>query len=157
MALFPFLPCFLFDLSHFSCYLIFFRFRFRFLLFFLSFPIDLSLSNVCVVVYTTFNMYVVQAGSGSTPNFSPPRVPLAISSQRVNIWYHSDPHDQWKRVTWPVFLYRPRAVSRSEPRIDQRQAFNTFNNTFRLFPAGAKKTFATHFARSSWTYSKACL
>ena len=26
-------------------------------------------------------------------------MPLAISSQRVYIWYHADPHDQWKRVT----------------------------------------------------------
>ena len=36
--------------------------------------------------------------------FSLPRMPLAISSQRVNIWYHSDPHDQWMRVTWPTFF-----------------------------------------------------
>ena len=27
------------------------------------------------------------------PKFSPPRIPLAISSRRVNIWYHSGPHD----------------------------------------------------------------
>ena len=27
-------------------------------------------------------------------SFSPPRMPLAMSSQRVNTWYHSDPHDQ---------------------------------------------------------------
>ena len=25
---------------------------------------------------------------------SPPQVPLAISSQKVNIWYHADPHNQ---------------------------------------------------------------
>ena len=25
---------------------------------------------------------------------SPPRMPLAISSHRVDIWYHTDPHDQ---------------------------------------------------------------
>ena len=33
-------------------------------------------------------------------------MPRAISSPRVNIniWYHSDPHDQWKRVAWP-FLF----------------------------------------------------
>ena len=29
---------------------------------------------------------------------SPRRMPLAISSQSVNIWYHTDPHDQCKRV-----------------------------------------------------------
>ena len=28
--------------------------------------------------------------------FPSPRMPLAISSQRVNIWYHTDPHDQWQ-------------------------------------------------------------
>ena len=26
--------------------------------------------------------------------FSPRRMPLAVSSQRVNIWYRPDPHDQ---------------------------------------------------------------
>ena len=44
----------------------------------------------------------VQAGSSTKKNkFSPPQIPLAISSQRGNIWCHGDPHDQWKRVTWP--------------------------------------------------------
>ena len=47
------------------------------------------------------NINMLQAGSSNKPKVSPPRMPLAISSQRVNIWYHTDPHDQLKRVTWP--------------------------------------------------------
>ena len=38
------------------------------------------------------------------PKFSLPLMPLAISTQMVNIWYHTDPHEQWKQVTWPVFF-----------------------------------------------------
>ena len=45
-----------------------------------------------------------QAASSKISKFSPPRMPLAISSQQVNIWYHTDLHGQWKRVTWPVFF-----------------------------------------------------
>ena len=43
----------------------------------------------------------IQAGSSEKKKCFPP---LAISSQRVNIWYHTGPHDRWKRVTWPFFL-----------------------------------------------------
>ena len=43
----------------------------------------------------------VQGGSCKKKKLSTPGMPLAISSQRVNTWYHTDPHDQWKRVTWP--------------------------------------------------------
>ena len=67
-------------------------------------------------------------------------MPLATSSQRVNIWYHTGPHDQWKRVRgWHgQFIFpRPRAVSRSETRIDQLHAFN-FSIIFRIFPSGSE-------------------
>ena len=50
------------------------------------------------------NKKCVQAGSSKTPNSLPPRMPLAISCRGVNIWNHTDPHDQWKRVTWQVFV-----------------------------------------------------
>ena len=30
--------------------------------------------------------------------FSPSRVPLAMSGQKVIVWYHTNPQDQWKRV-----------------------------------------------------------
>ena len=84
---------------------------------------------------------MLQAGLSSKTKFSPPRIPLVISSQRVNIWYHTDPHDQWKRVTWPKRNHRPRAViSRRETRIDQGQAFlQFFSKIFTLFPGGAEK------------------
>ena len=83
-------------------------------------------------------------------------MPLAISSQRVNICYHSDPHDQWKSVAWPeennglrLFLGAKHVSTNDRP--------SMFSIIFRLFPAGAKKTIAPRFARSGWTYSKACL
>ena len=79
--------------------------------------------------------------------------------KRVNIWYHSDPHYQWKRFTWPVFFLRPWAVSWSETRIGQRwQAFiQCVQQYLGFFQAGAKKTTAPHIARFRWTYFKACL
>ena len=48
---------------------------------------------------------VLQAGSSNPPPNSLPHEYRSqyLSSQRVDIWYHSDPHDQWKRVTWPFF------------------------------------------------------
>ena len=46
------------------------------------------------------SLEVCLAGSIKNKQIISP-IPLAVSSQRVNIWYHSDPHDQWKRVTWP--------------------------------------------------------
>ena len=64
---------------------------------------------------------VLQAASSKKKKKSLPRMPLAISSQRVNSWYHTDPSDKCKtkRMAWPFLFLRPRAVSRSESRIDQ--------------------------------------
>ena len=41
------------------------------------------------IKYTWYRLVQVKC-----PNFSPPRIPFAISSQRVNIWYHSGTHGQ---------------------------------------------------------------
>ena len=61
-------------------------------------------------------------------------MPLAISSQTVNIRYHTGLHEQKKRVTsGQVFVLRPPAVSRSENRIDQWQAIKVLNN-IQAFP-----------------------
>ena len=60
---------------------------------------------------------LVQAKS---QKFSPVRIPLAKSSQTMNIWYHTDPHDQWKRVAWPIYMYIGLGLSLGKKtRIDQ--------------------------------------
>ena len=62
-------------------------------------------ADVSISLPTTPVVEELQAGVHvENPNFSPPRMLFVISSQRVNIWYHTDPHDHWKRVTWPVFF-----------------------------------------------------
>ena len=33
------------------------------------------------------------------PKFRQPRMPHAIATRMSHIWYHADPHEQWKRVT----------------------------------------------------------
>ena len=64
-------------------------------------------------IFTLYKLLakMIQAGGVKKNKFSPPRMPLAISSQRVNIWYHTEPHDEWKRVKWPVFVLTAWAVS----------------------------------------------
>ena len=57
-----------------------------------------------VCTYGLPEAFGLQAGSRQKRQVSPRRMPLAISSQRANIWYHTAPHDQWKRVTRPVFF-----------------------------------------------------
>ena len=64
-------------------------------------------AHVCVRRTGWFNR-------GTRRKLSPPRMPLATSSQRVNIWYHTDPHGQWKRGILASFFFEwPRAVSTS--------------------------------------------
>ena len=95
-------------------------------------------------------------------NLSPPRIPLAITGQRVNTW------SQYLVKEWILGIivtpmnsvslrgchgqkrnYRPRAASRSETRIDLWQAFSFFNNITGFFQRERKKI-APHFARSGW-------
>ena len=35
------------------------------------------------------------------------QMPLALSTRPSYIWYHSDRHDQYKRVTWSFFVAGP--------------------------------------------------
>ena len=67
--------------------------------------------------------------------FSPSRMPLAIYSQRVNIWYHTDLHDRCKRVTWPAFFLRHGAVSwrEKEKLVSTNHRPSMFSIMFRLF------------------------
>ena len=48
-----------------------------------------------VILRFRFSLVVRRAGwfKSKKNTFSPPRIPLAMCSQRVNIWYHSDRHD----------------------------------------------------------------
>ena len=73
------------------------------------------------------------------PKFSPPLIPLAISSQRVNIWCHGDPHDRWKRVTW-AFIFKPASGCLQERNSYLPMRGLQFFNNIRLFPSGGEKT-----------------
>ena len=71
------------------------------------------------------------------PKFSPPRMPLAIlrsilskSEYLVSCW----PLWPVEEGDIPIYFLRPWAVSRSETRIDQWQAFDVFNNIY-IFPS----------------------
>ena len=46
-------------------------------------------------------------------------MPLAMPSQRVNIWYHTDAHDQWKRVTWTIYFNGLGLSLEAKTRIDR--------------------------------------
>ena len=48
----------------------------------------------------------VRAGSSINPQIRQPRMPHAMAPRMSHIWYHADRHEQWKRVTSPVFLLR---------------------------------------------------
>ena len=41
----------------------------------------------------------LRVGSSIKPEFRQPRMPHALATRMSNIWYHSDLHEQWKRVT----------------------------------------------------------
>ena len=89
---------------------------------------------------------------------SPPRIPLAVSSQRVNIWYRSEPHGQWKRVTWPKKQITGLGLSLGAKLVSTNDRPSLFSKIFRLCPSGGEKKYCVpHFARSGWTHSKACL
>ena len=48
-----------------------------------------------------YELVQVKVGNSSPHEW----MPLAISSQRVNAWYHADHRDRWKTVTWPLFHF----------------------------------------------------
>ena len=78
---------------------------------------------------------------------SPRRMPLAISGQRVKNWYHTDPHGQWKRVTWPVF-FNGFGLSPGAKLVSTNDWPSYSSIIFRLFPSGGEKKVAPHFGRT---------
>ena len=66
--------------------------------------ITLVVSNILNIARSEHDNQPTQAGSSKYYQLHPRRMLLAISSQRVNVWYHTDPHDQWKRVTCGLFF-----------------------------------------------------
>ena len=81
-------------------------------------------------------------------------MPLAISCHRVNIWYHTDLHDQWKRVTPGQFLFNDLQLAKLVSTNDGPSYSSTFSH---FFQAEARKKTAPRFARSDRRYSKAYL
>ena len=61
--------------------------------------------------------------------------------KRVNIWYHSDPHYQWKRFTWPVFFFAALGclLERNSYRPTLTGLHSMCSTIFRLFPSGGEK------------------
>ena len=86
---------------------------------------------------------------------------LQVTSQRVNIWYHRDPHDQWKRMICGQktisglglsLLIGVKLVSTNNGKL------SIVSITFRLFPRGGEKNnCAAFYTTLFWTYCKACL
>ena len=76
-----------------------------------------------------------------THKLSPPRMPLAPSSQRVNIWYHHTLTPMTVEESGMAFFIfcRLRAVSRSEARIDQTMAGLQFFHNIRVFSKRGRK------------------
>ena len=66
---------------------------------------------------------------------SPPREPLAISSQRVSIWYHADPHDQWK-VWHGQFFFNGLRLSLGVKFASTNDRPSNFTTIFRRFSSG---------------------
>ena len=62
------------------------------------------------------------------PKFRKPRMPHAVATRMLHIWYHVDRHEQWKRVAQPVIFVKdlglalaPKNVSGE---VDNNQAFS---------------------------------
>ena len=87
-------------------------------------------------------IHQIQSGSSKKKNdFSPPRIPRAISSQILNILYNSDPHDQRKWVTWPnkQKKYIGFGLSLGAKLVSTNDRPSTCSTIFSFFfPAGAK-------------------
>ena len=77
--------------------------------------------------------------------FSTPRIPLVISSQRVDIRYHNDPHGQCKRVTWPFFISTGLGLPLGAKLVSTDERPSIFSIIYRLFPNGGENQFPPHF------------
>ena len=81
-----------------------------------------------------------------------------MSSERVNIWYHTDHHDQCKGVRGCQGRKKITSLGLSleAKLVSTNDRPSIFSILVGLFPSGGEKQNAPHFARSGWTYSKAC-
>ena len=59
-------------------------------------------------------------------------------------------------MTWPVF-FNGLGLSLGVKVLSTNDRPSFFSIIVRLFPSGGENKIAPHFARSGWTYSKACL
>ena len=77
-------------------------------------------------------------------------MPLAISSQRVSIWYHSDPRHQWKEEgDMAIFFKIGLGLSLGAKLVSTNDRPSMFSVIFRIFPGGGeKKKTVPHFALS---------
>ena len=66
-------------------------------------------------------------------------MPHAIATRMPHIWYHTDRHEQWKRVTYPVFFVKDlgRALA-TKMCPDQSQTFEEVNNS-QAFTVGRRQ------------------
>ena len=69
----------------------------------------------------------------NTLKFRQPRAPHAIATRMSHIWYHANRHEQWNRVTQPLFFHEgSTAVGLAlAPKMcpDQSQVFKGVNNS----------------------------
>ena len=85
--------------------------------------------------------YLDRLGHVKKTMFFPWRMPLAIiSSRRVNIWYRTDPRDQWKRVTRPVYFFNGLRLSLGSKLVSTNNSRSSYpSKTSRPFPSGGEK------------------
>ena len=88
-----------------------------------------------------------------SPKLSLPRILLAISSQRVNIWYHIDPHDQRRRVRgWHgQFFFNGVGPYLGAKLVSTNDSPSMFQQSVGAFSKRGRITVAPHLARSGRT------
>ena len=83
-------------------------------------------------------------------------MPHAMTTRMSHIWYHADRHEQWKRVTYLVFVVEDVGLALAPKMFpDQSQAFSEVNNN-QAFTVGRKKS-SFFSGRAASRCSKACL
>ena len=79
-----------------------------------------------------------------------------VATRMSHIWYHTDRHKQWKRVTWPFFFCQGPRTSASSENVPRPQAFKEVNNS-QAFTVGRKTMTQFFSGRAASRCSKACL
>ena len=68
-----------------------------------AYVLDRTPSGKHTLRHSTNDWIFLRAGSRKKAQFLSPAY-AARNIQSMGVWYHTDPHDQWKIVTWPVFF-----------------------------------------------------